>query len=400
MAVHPSAQSNLVAMLQQTQGMRYMPALTTVSLGQSSRYTIQEKLYAASRYGIHGVELFYDDLESLARSHSHSHSISEQQHCSSREELLNAAREVRSLCDALHIRVLNLQPIRFYEGLVDRRERDRILCEEIPVWMDIVSVLGGDTILVASNFLPPEPHTGKARTVGDLDTIVDDLRMLALLGEIHSPPVKFAYEAIAWATHVDTWEKSWDIVQRVNRPNFGIAIDTFNVAARVFADPAAIDGRRNGAQADTDLHHSLHRLETTVDVSKLFVVQVADGERLAEPLRVGHPFYVEGQPTRMSWSRNARLFLCEEERGGYLPVLEVLQTVLRMGWSGWVAYEIFSRTLAGPDPDTPAIHAARASRSWARVAAALGLYRDLDIAQGLDKQAVQFQSTPSGEMTA
>ena len=395
MAVHPSFQSDLVALLQQTQGMRYMPAITTVSLGQSSRYTIQEKLYAASRHGIHGVELFYDDLESLARSHS----ISEQ-HCSSREELLNAAREVRSLCDALHIRVLNLQPIRFYEGLVDRRERDRILCEEIPVWMDIVSVLGGDTILVASNFLPPEPHTGEARTVGDLDTIVDDLRMLALLGEIHSPPVKFAYEAIAWATHVDTWEKSWDIVQRVNRPNFGIAIDTFNVAARVFADPAAIDGRRNGAQADADLHHSLHRLETTVDVSKLFVVQVADGERLAEPLRVGHPFYVEGQPTRMSWSRNARLFLCEEERGGYLPVLEVLQTVLRMGWSGWVAYEIFSRTLAGPDPDTPAIHAARASRSWARVAAALGLYRDLDIAPGLDKQAVQFQSTPSGEMTA
>lgn len=339
MAINPSFQPNNVALLHQDEDIQYMPALTTVSLGQSSRYSIQEKLYAAARYSIHGVELFYDDLESLARSRPHSHSTSEQ-HRPSREELLNAAHEVRSLCDALHIHVLNLQPLRFYEGLVDRRERDRILCEEIPIWMDIVSVLDSDTILVASNFLPPEPYTGNARTVGDLDTIVDDLQMLALLGEMHLPPIKFAYEAIAWGTHVNTWEKSWDVVQRVNRPNFGIAIDTFNVAARVFADPGAVDGRRNGAQADVDLHRSLHQLETTVDVSKLFVVQVADGERLAEPLRAGHLFYVEGQPTRMSWSRNARLFLCEEEHGGYLPVLEVLKTVLRMGWSGWVAFRL------------------------------------------------------------
>lgn len=361
-----------------------MPALTTVSLGQSSQYSVQEKLYAAAKHDIHGVELFYDDLESLACSHANN--------SPSRDDLLNAARRVRSLCDSLHIRILNLQPLRFYEGLVDRRERDRILCDEIPIWMDIVTILGADIILVASNFLSPDPYTGKARTVGNMDTIVDDLRMLALLGGIHSPPVKFAYEAIAWGTHIDTWEKSWDVVQRVNRPNFGIAIDTFNIAARVFADPATVDGRCNGSQADFDLYQSLDRLETTLDVSKLFVVQIADGEQLAEPLRPGHPFYVQGQPTRMSWSRNARLFLCEEDRGGYLPVLEVLQTILRMGWSGWMAYEIFSRTLAGPDPDTPSLHAARASKSWAKVVAALGLDQDYDIAQEVVKQKTYFQS--------
>lgn len=370
--------------------MRYMPALTTVSLGQSSRYSIQEKLYAAAKHDIHGVELFYDDLETFARARANS--------SPSREELLSAARKIRSLCDSLRIRILNLQPLRFYEGLVDRRERDRILCEEIPTWIDIVTILGADTILVASNFLSPDPYTGKARTVGNLDTIVDDLRMLALLGEIHSPPVKFAYEAIAWGTHIDTWEKSWDVVQRVNWPNFGIAIDTFNIAARVFADPTAIDGRYNGSQADTDLHQSLYRLENTLDVSKLFVVQIADGERLMEPLHVGHPFYVEGQPTRMSWSRNARLFLCEDDRGGYLPVLEVLRTILRMGWSGWMAYEIFSRTLAGPGPDTPALHAARASKSWTKVVAALGLDQDYDIAQEVVKQKTYFQSTTWDEL--
>lgn len=187
-------------------------------------------------------------------------------------------------------------------------------------------------------------------------------------------------------------------MQRVNRLNFGIAIDTFNIAARVFADPAAIDGRCNGSQADFNLRQSLYHLETTLDVSKLFVVQIADGERLVEPLHIGHPFYVEGQPTRMSWSRNARLFLCEEDRGGYLSVLEVLRAILCMGWSGWMAYEIFSRTLAGPDPDTPALHAARASRSWTRVAAALGLDQDFEISQGVGKQTFQIQSSACDEL--
>ncbi|GFF50579.1 3-dehydroshikimate dehydratase [Aspergillus udagawae] len=106
---------------------------------------------------------------------------------------------------------------------------------------------------------------------------------------------------------------------------------------------------------------------------------MADGERLAEALEPGHPFHIPGQPCRMSWSRNARLLLCEEDRGGYLPVLEILQTVVKMGWTGWLSYEIFSRTLAGPNPKTPEMHAARASRSWSNVTAFLGQSGNKDL---------------------
>jgi 4-hydroxyphenylpyruvate dioxygenase len=355
------------------------PAISTISLGQSGRYSIHQKLAACAHYNFKAIELFYDDLEALARSQS---KLAQP----TRDDLLGAAREIRAVCDSLKIRVLNLQPLRFYEGLADRRERNRIAYEVIPLWMDILAIVGGDTILIASNFLPTDPTNGYSPIVGDFEIIASDLRLLATLGAARFPPVKFAYEALAWGTYINTWEASWDIVQMVDLPNFGLAIDTFNIAGAVYADPGAVGGR-NGPQAEANLRQSLDRLATRVNPEKVFVVQMADGEQLAEALKPGHPFYVPGQPSRMSWSRNARLFLCEEDRGGYLPVLDVLRTVVKMGWSGWMAYEIFSRTLAGPDYDTPEMHAERASQSWSNVAAFLSL------AEGEDKRLVHESLT-------
>lgn len=344
---------------------RCKPAITTVSLGQAGLHDIRYKLREVARNGFEAIELFYDDLEALARKQSGSANPS-------REEIQKAAREIRDICQHLRLTVLNLQPFRFYEGLADRKERDRILDEVLPTWFDVVHILGTDTILIPSNFLPPDPVTGAARTVGDLDVIVDDLRAIADRGAKEPRTVKFAYEALAWGTHVNTWEQAWEIVQLVNRPNLGLAIDTFNVAGAIYADPTTPSGT-TGESARANLLASLQRMATTVDLSKLFIVQIVDAERLESPLQRGHPFYVEGQPSRMSWSRNCRLFLCEDERGGYLPVVEILQTLLNMGWDGWLAYEVFSRTLADPSPETPAEHAARAVRSWRRLREALML---------------------------
>lgn len=351
--------------------MSCQPAITTVSLGESGRYSIHQKLFACARHGFKAIELFYDDLEALACSQS---TLSQP----TRDDLLLAARQIRVCCDLLGIQVLNLQPLRFYEGLVDRHEHHRIVYEVIPTWMDIVDILGCNTILIASNFLPPDPITGNSSTTGDIRVIVDDLQLLATIGAARSPYVKFAYEALAWGTHINTWEASWDVVQQVNMSNFGLAVDTFNIAAAVYADPAVVGGR-NGPHADANMQQSLRRLANIVDVDKIFIVQMADGERLDKVLEPGHPFHVPGQPPRMSWSRNARLFLCEDDRGGYLPVLQVLKTLLKMGWSGWMAYELFSRTLAGPDPKTPDMHAARASQSWSKLASLLNLPAYLEL---------------------
>lgn len=336
-----------------------MPAITTVSLGSCNFHSITDKIDEAARNGFHAIELFIDDLESLARANSTTPANS----APSRDDVLAAARQIRQQCDKLGVTILNLQPLRFYEGLVDREKRNHILDEIIPTWIDAVKILGADTILVPSNFLPPNSETNVPQTVGDFNIIVDDLRELAARGAEHEPPIKFAYEALAWGTHVNTWEKSWEIVQAVDRSNLGIALDTFNIAGAIYADPTTEDGCVTHT-AEADLRNSLNRMASIIDIKKLFIVQVADGERLSEPLLPGHPLYVAGQPSRLTWSRNCRLFPCEYDRGGFLPVNSIIQAILDLGWTGYFAYEVFSRSLADSDPRTPARHAERAKRSW------------------------------------
>lgn len=342
--------------------MECKPAITTVSLGSYKFHSIIDKIDEAARNGFKAVELFIDDLEALARDINPVPA----NFAPSRDSVLAAAHQIREQCDSLEIVILNLQPLRFYEGLVDRKKRNQILDEVLPVWMDALKILGADTILVPSNFLPEDPETGLPQTIGDLDIIVEDLRELAIRGAQHEHSIKFAYEALAWGTHVNTWEKSWEIVQAVNRPNFGLALDTFNIAGAIYADPTTEDGRVADT-AEADLFASLARMASTLDISKLFIVQIADGERLSQPLGPGHPFYVAGQPSRLSWSRNCRLFLCENESGGFLPVYTILKAILDLGWTGYLAYEVFSRSLADADHRTPALHAERGKISWQRL---------------------------------
>lgn len=331
----------------------YKLAVTSVSLGRARFHSIQEKLSQASRHGIHGIELFYEDLEQLASSYPGG-AVS--------TNILLAAHQIRKLCDSLKLTAINLQPFMFYEGLVDRSEHDRIINEKLPLWFGVLRILGADTILIPSNFLSPDPVTGKARITGNIDVIVSDLTKVADLGARQSPPVKFAYEALAWGTYIDTWEAAWDIVRRVNRPNFGIGLDSFNIAGRIYGDPTSLT--RKTRTAELDFHLSMLRMSQILDPSKIFAFQLADAEYMTRPLSINHPFHVEGQPSRMSWSRSARLFPFERGLGAYLPVLEVVKTVLSLGYTGWISMEVFSTSLASPEAFVPLIQARRALDSW------------------------------------
>lgn len=74
------------------------------------------------------------------------------------------------------------------------------------------------------------------------------------------------------------------------------------------------------------------------------------------------------------WSRNARLFPCEEQLGGYLPVLEMFSAwVFELGYRGWVSMELFNRSMSDSDPSVPEIHAKRGMASWKKCVAALKL---------------------------
>lgn len=44
----------------------------------------------------------------------------------------------------------------------------------------------------------------KEGTTGDFDSIVADMKEVAIMGLQQNPPIRFVYEAMAWGAHIDT----------------------------------------------------------------------------------------------------------------------------------------------------------------------------------------------------
>ncbi|KAJ6014125.1 hypothetical protein N7540_008716 [Penicillium herquei] len=258
--------------------MKYVPAIMSVSLGRAWLHDLDYKLQQAANAGFKGMEIFYEDLDYAARKISGSDSPSF-------EDILKAAEHAHSACEGLGLDIIGLQPFLFYEGLKDREQHAKLI-EKMKFWFRLAKTLHTTTIQIPANFLPAEQLTD------DLDVIAADLRQVADMGAAENPPIRFAYENLCWSTHIDTWEKLWDVTKRVDRPNFGMCLDTFNIAGRVWADPASPTGKT--PNADVDLKESMERLVKEVDLAKVFYIQVVDAERMESPLIAGHPFHVDG----------------------------------------------------------------------------------------------------------
>lgn len=325
-----------------------------MSLGRAyANHKLPFKLDLVQSNGFKGIEIFYEDLEYLARDES---GISASETPSS-EAQVHAANTIRQLCDERSLEVIGLQPFMHYEGLIDRYEHTKRI-EKLKLWFKIAKILGTDIIQIPANFLPASECTG------NIDAVVADLKEVVEMGLRETPVVRFAYENLCWSTHFDTWEQGWELVEAVNTPNFGVCLDTFNLAGRVYADPASPTGLTSNAEAD--MQRTLAEMVRRIDVTKIFYIQVVDAERMREPLVEGHAFYDAEQPARMSWSRNARLFAFEE--GGYLPVLQVLRTIVEgVGWRGWVSMELFSRTMDVEGEDVVREHARRGRVAWEKL---------------------------------
>ena len=320
-------------------------ALFSLSLGRAWNHRLVDKLDAAYTHGIQGLEIWFEDLV----YHAHEMFAGDQP-----AQLLAAARSIAALCHERNIEVISLQPFANYEALKDRSEHAAMI-EKAKLYIAIAHELRTDTILVPATYREPEA------LVDSLDLIVSDLAELADIGAQFG--IRFAYEALCWSTLTDTWEGVYDIVRRVDRSNFGICLDTFNIAGRVFADPTATDGQNRNAWVA--MQQSINCMISAIDVSKVFLIQVVDAERLEQPLLENHPYYSEEQPERMSWSRNCRLFYGERSYGAYLPVKQILTAIFKgLGYRGWVSMEFFNRSLNETGPAVPSEHAARAAVAW------------------------------------
>ena len=364
-----------------------------MSLGRAAHHALEPKLATASANGFRAIELFYEDLEYVARSLPSSHPAlaarsSFPTSTAWDEAQLAAASYIGSLCKQNRLEVLCLQPFMHYDGLLCHTEHQARI-EKLKLWFLLAKRLNTDLIQIPSNFLPESQCTdSRAKIVADLQEVAD-------LGLQQQPVIRFAYEALCWGTYVDLWEQAWEVVRAVDRVNFGTCLDTFNIAGRVWADPESEDGKVEGA--DEALRISLERL-SKVDVTKVFYVEVVDAERMRVPLRKGHEWWVDGQKARMSWSRNARLFPFEtESRGGYLPVLEILRVITdEVGYKGYISFEFFSRTMNEAGEHVPEEHARRAKVSWDKLVEHMSWNDEKGEKKGADKNAVVVEEVELG----
>ncbi len=112
-------------------------AITSMSLGHAGAgHSLAHRLDMAQKYGYRGIELFYEDLLSVATELRGENTQTSQ---------LFAARLIRDMCAARGISILTLQPFANYEGLVDQDAHARRIAE-LGFWFRLAHALGTDTI--------------------------------------------------------------------------------------------------------------------------------------------------------------------------------------------------------------------------------------------------------------
>ena len=165
-------------------------SIATVSLSGM----LPEKLEAAAAARFDGVEIFENDLLQFP----------------------GTPGEVRRICQDLGLRIDMFQPFRDFEGVspeqlqrnLDRAERK----------FDVMEELGTELILVCANI--------SDSASSDLDLRAEQMALLAERAARRK--IRIAFEALAWGGAVKTWRQVWDIVQRANQPNLGVALDSFH----------------------------------------------------------------------------------------------------------------------------------------------------------------------------
>ncbi|CRG87001.1 hypothetical protein PISL3812_04014 [Talaromyces islandicus] len=323
-------------------------AIASVSLGQHPSHSLPDKIAAAAANGFSALEIVYADLAAYAATRTPSLTLED------------AARTIAELCTTQNMAVLSLNPFKNFEGhhspLEDRLRTARH-------WIEIANLLKAKCIQVPSQF-------DRDNSDGNEDVMISELQKLADLTAEIAPQVGIAYEAVAWGCYVDTWQDSLRIVQRVDRPNFGLCLDSFHLAARLWGDNTAESGKRQG-DFHAILEESLTNFMNDCPTEKIFYVQLSDGERYAPPLNPEDRFYDSTFPPTLTWSRHTRPFPLETEMGGYMPVVDIAKAwLVHKDWKGYISFEVFDWRMRNEE-NGPVSNAQRGRRSWERLVAAL-----------------------------
>lgn len=228
---------------------------------------LREKLQAAAAH-FDGVEIFENDLLQYP----------------------GAPREVRRICEDLGLAVDMFQPFRDFDGTSEAQVLRNL--ERAQRKFDVMDELGTSLLLVCSNAQP--------NANDDPAVLAEQFHRLAELAGKRG--IRVAYEALAWGSKVNRWSQAWDVVQRVNHPSLGLALDSFHTLS-LRDDYSAI------AQLPGD---------------KIFFVQLADAPWI--------------QTDVLTHSRRYRCFPGQ----GEFDVTGFTKAAIDAGYSGPLSLEIFN----------------------------------------------------------
>jgi 4-hydroxyphenylpyruvate dioxygenase len=239
-------------------------SIATVSLSGM----LPEKLEAAAAARFDGVEIFENDLLQFP----------------------GKPADVRRLCADLGLRIDMFQPFRDFDGVSPEQLRRNL--DRAERKFDVMEQLGTDLILVCANIA--------ASASSDLDLRAEQMALLAERAARRK--FRIAFEALAWGGAVKYYRQVWDIVQRANRPNLGVALDSFHTLAL-----------KDDWQPIKD-----------IPGQRIFYVQLADAP------------WVNTDP--LTHSRHYRCFPGQ----GDMDVTGFVGAVLDSGYNGPLSLEIFS----------------------------------------------------------
>jgi sugar phosphate isomerase/epimerase len=196
---------------------------------------LEKKLAAISRAGFKGIELGFPDLQSFASKHF-GKEIKENEY----ESLCKAGQEVKALCEKYKLRIMMLQPFSNFEGWAKGSKEREDAFSRAKGWIKIMEAVGTDMLQVSTS-LPSSSFPKLTKQVGSSDSpnITSSQDKLALdlaeLADLLAPHnFRLAYENWCWATHATTWSDVWNIVQKADRPNIGLCLDTFRASPFLF----------------------------------------------------------------------------------------------------------------------------------------------------------------------
>jgi sugar phosphate isomerase/epimerase len=318
----------------------------TCSLGSPSNPPpLLDRLHAISSAGFSAVELSFPDILSHGET-----LLGHQVQPSNYDELCKVATDIKKECDKRNLGIMMLQPFANYEGWPEGSDGRKDAMDRARGWIRIMQACGTDMLQVGSTDTPIE-KLDKSKIISDLQVLCD---MLSEHG------FRLAYENWCWSTHAPDWKDVWSIVQKVDRPNIGLCLDTFQTAGGEWGDPRTASGVRDDVSKDElekQFKKSLDDLSNSIPKDKIYLLQISDAYKVPQPFNAERD--QAGLLPRGRWSHDFRPL---PYNGGYLPVVDVARAVLKTGFRGWFSYEVFDGGSDGKATDRDIVAYAHAAK--------------------------------------